>query len=105
MEPHELIDWRKLCAKRTGLKFVIFGPLVYSLLKHLGRHRDSKNIAKRDFSERTISPDRKNFPTNATDQLFDFLNRNLACCRFRRHRVRCFAGTGGGSWSDGSLRE
>ena len=28
----------------------------------------------------------------------------LACCRFRRHRVRCFDGTGGGSWRDGSLR-
>ena len=29
----------------------------------------------------------------------------LACTRFRRHRVRCFDGTGGVSWSDGSLRE
>ena len=29
----------------------------------------------------------------------------LACCRFRRHRVRCFDGTGGGSWNDGSSRE
>jgi hypothetical protein len=29
----------------------------------------------------------------------------LACTRFRRHRVRCFDGTGGGSWRDGSLRE
>ena len=28
----------------------------------------------------------------------------LACTRFRRHRVRCFNGTGGGSWRDGSLR-
>jgi hypothetical protein len=28
----------------------------------------------------------------------------LACTRFRRHRVRCFDGTGGGSWRDGSLR-
>jgi hypothetical protein len=27
----------------------------------------------------------------------------LACTRFRRHRVRCFDGTGGGSWRDGSL--
>jgi hypothetical protein len=27
----------------------------------------------------------------------------LACTRFRRHRVRCFNGTGGGSWSGGSL--
>ena len=28
----------------------------------------------------------------------------LACTRFHRHRVRCFDGTGGVSWSDGSLR-
>jgi DNA-binding transcriptional LysR family regulator len=27
----------------------------------------------------------------------------LACCRFRRHRVRCHDGTGGGSWRDGDL--
>jgi CAP12/Pycsar effector protein, TIR domain len=29
----------------------------------------------------------------------------LACTRFRRHRVRCFNGTGGGSWRGGSLHE
>jgi hypothetical protein len=29
--------------------------------------------------------------------------RILACTRFRRHRVRCFNGTGGGSWRGGSL--
>ena len=29
----------------------------------------------------------------------------LACTRFRRHRVRCFYGTGGKSWRDGSLPE
>ncbi|MFZ0422836.1 MAG: hypothetical protein WAL80_08155 [Xanthobacteraceae bacterium] len=28
----------------------------------------------------------------------------VACTRFHRHRVRCFEGTGGVSWSDGSLR-
>jgi hypothetical protein len=28
----------------------------------------------------------------------------VACTRFRRHRVRCFDGTGGESWRDGSLR-
>jgi hypothetical protein len=27
----------------------------------------------------------------------------MACTRFRRHRVRCFDGTGGGSWRGGSL--
>jgi hypothetical protein len=29
----------------------------------------------------------------------------MACTRFRRHRVRCFNGTGGWPWSDDSLRE
>jgi hypothetical protein len=29
----------------------------------------------------------------------------MACTRFRRHRVRCFDGTGGGSWRDGSSHE
>ena len=29
----------------------------------------------------------------------------MACTRFRRHRVRCFYGTGGESWRDGGLRE
>ena len=29
----------------------------------------------------------------------------LSCCRFPRHRVRCIDETGGGSWSDESLRE
>jgi hypothetical protein len=30
---------------------------------------------------------------------------DVACTRFRRHRVRCFYGTGGESWRDGSLPE
>jgi hypothetical protein len=29
----------------------------------------------------------------------------VACTRFRRHRVRCFDGTGGESWRGGSLHE
>jgi DNA end-binding protein Ku len=28
---------------------------------------------------------------------------DVACTRFRRHRVRCFDGAGGGSWRDRSL--
>jgi hypothetical protein len=31
-------------------------------------------------------------------------DRSMACTRFRRHRVRCFDGAGGGSCRDGSLR-
>jgi hypothetical protein len=29
----------------------------------------------------------------------------VACTRFRRHRVRCFDGTGGESWRGEDLRE
>ncbi len=29
----------------------------------------------------------------------------VACTRFRRHRVRCFDGTGGEAWRGGSLHE
>jgi hypothetical protein len=29
----------------------------------------------------------------------------VACTRFRRHRVRCFYGTGGESWRDDGLHE
>ena len=31
-------------------------------------------------------------------------DRAVACTRFRRHRVRCFNGTGGASWRDGNSR-
>src|SRR6476619_1450918 len=31
-----------------------------------------------------------------------FQLHDLACTRFRRHRVRCFHGTGGASWRGGS---
>jgi hypothetical protein len=37
------------------------------------------------------------------DQMYNSLC--MSCCRFRRHRVRCFDGTGGGLWNDGDLRE
>ena len=32
-----------------------------------------------------------------------FRSPQVACTRFRRHRVRCFNGTGGGSWRDEGL--
>ena len=38
------------------------------------------------------------------DQSSHIRDRIVACTRFRRHRVRCFNGTGGASWSGGSLR-
>ena len=54
--------------------------------------------------------DGKNLPITV-DQLKTALGNQqiqqlaaLACTRFRRHRVRCFNGTGGGSWSGENLR-
>jgi hypothetical protein len=40
---------------------------------------------------------------NSRIRLFHPSNWQLSCCRFRRHRVRCHDGTGGGSWRDASL--
>ena len=48
-------------------------------------------------------------PTAATSdetcRSLDSDYEGLACTRFRRHRVRCFDGTGGVSWRGGSLHE
>ena len=48
--------------------------------------------------------------TNTIEGYFSIFKRGMkgvyvACTRFRRHRVRCFNGTGGASWSGGSSRE
>jgi hypothetical protein len=42
---------------------------------------------------------------SASDPTVDADEVVMACTRFRRHRVRCFIGTGGGSWRGGSLHE
>ena len=47
----------------------------------------------------TLSPQK-----DLVEKSFDLEPRQLACTRFRRHRVRCFDGAGGRSWRDGSLR-
>ena len=47
------------------------------------------------------------FPLPKDDGIKDYLRWDdwrVACTRFRRHQVRCFNGTGGGSWSGESLR-
>jgi nicotinamidase-related amidase len=38
------------------------------------------------------------------EQRHEIVKNRLACPQFRRHRVRCFDGTGGGSWRDEGLR-
>jgi hypothetical protein len=39
------------------------------------------------------------------NKVFGYDNVPMSYCRFQRHRVRCMDETGGGSWSDESLRE
>ena len=55
-------------------------------------HTDKKRLR---FSEMSASQRRE-----IQDYTFQV---TVACTRFRRHRVRCFDGTGGVSWRDGSL--
>jgi hypothetical protein len=43
--------------------------------------------------------------TRVLEKLQIVQNASVACTRFRRHRVRCFDGTGGESWRGGSLHE
>ncbi len=49
----------------------------------------------------------EDFEEHYMKQIFDLdkgmTQAILACTRFRRHQVRCFNGTGGGSWRGGSL--
>jgi hypothetical protein len=61
--------------------------------------------------KRRISVDNPSHVFSTKDAINKCLEHNpvwrdhMACCRFRGHRVRCFGGTGGVSWSDGSLHE
>ena len=54
------------------------------------------------FILQAVNGDRATADTLFEDYLDGKLSE-LACTRFRRHRVRCFDGAGGGSWRDGSL--
>ena len=69
--------------------------------------RDDKWI---EVGRRFCSAINSNFLSRQMNDIYSRRERSdaryiVACTRFRRHRVRCFNGTGGWSWSDGSLRE
>jgi hypothetical protein len=70
----------------------------------IGRTPDGE----RQIRYETVKGKRQDAETRLTE-LLGALDKNtlveLACTRFRRHRDRCFDGTGGGSWNDGSSRE
>src|SRR5207245_6327856 len=68
----------------------------------VGRYRNSDPVLINYLIRLSVEKrgeDYFSFPQRA---LFDKIGI-LACTRFRRHRVRCFDGAGGGSWRDGSL--
>jgi hypothetical protein len=74
-------------------------------------------IAMRSIAERRrkLSGASKRLPPTSTAYIIRQFKRPaevallrrvyVACTRFRRHRVRCFHGTGGASWRGGSSRE
>ena len=65
------------------------------------RERVSETLSRFDLDESAIEA--QAIRRSSSD--LELLERMLACTRFRRHRVRCFDGAGGGSWKDGSSRE
>jgi hypothetical protein len=68
-----------------------------------GRHFDIRHTAVGIYQARTERMKRaieKKFPKLAA---WKRDHGAMACTRFRRHRVRCFYGTGGASWNDEDL--
>ena len=75
----------------------------WTLVRELTGHRSG-------VYQVTFSPDGRFLLSTSDDKtarLWEVISGkeliDLACTRFRRHRVRCFDGTGGESWRDGSL--
>ena len=61
------------------------------------KEKPSKSTPKQDLAKQAI---RKLWPDGIPKEI---QNKQIEMTRFRRHRVRCFDGAGGGSWRDGSL--
>jgi hypothetical protein len=55
-----------------------------------------------DFYTKVACTAKRNFE-HECKKTFATKSASMACTRFRRHRLRCFNGAGGGSWRDGSL--
>ena len=85
------------------------------LLNRDGPNRDRRTCSKQ--KDRQLRRPLRNlircFDQAAVAAAFRFLRQasrpnaprpGMACTRFRRHQVWCDNGTGGGSWSVGSLR-
>lgn len=79
---HELVNGKKQCKSN---EHVNGKPVNFSF----GENSDGTDFEKRVTGH-----------VIATNKSFDY-----GRCRFQRHRVRCMKETGGGSWSDASLRE
>jgi hypothetical protein len=76
--------------------------------KHIG-HRPRRlfvNLDGTPKSQATVAYPIKSYARRRAGIVLtphQFRHLAVACTRFRRHRVRCFDGTGGVSWRDGSL--
>jgi len=84
-------------AAKKGL--ISFHDLIASLNHHADG--DGQILEICDMSRRREIEYRQSQLSGA--ELSD-ISMQMACTRFRRHQVRCFNGTGGASWSGGSLR-
>ncbi len=83
------------------VQFIPYNLDCFERLAQLcNRLRDRLNYEATDLRGQTAAPV-LTLPEGTPSYTF----LSMACCRFRRHRVRCFDGTGGGSWRGGSLRE
>ena len=79
----------------------IFGPIKLARLRsRMQKGASPLNLLDNRAQFRLCANDTRRDSTTCSDagEL-----GGLACTRFRRHRVRCFDGAGGGSWRGGSL--
>jgi hypothetical protein len=113
--PERIANYRKMVEILGWERRIKFGDVV----ERLDRLRRFSNPKALDVEEALTAirelADYFELCLPDTSQYFGGLRRRsakamsfgdlvLACTRFRRHRVRCFDGTGGESWRDGSLR-
>ena len=86
----------------AGYRTVVAVEIDPIACRMLAKHRRIWNVIQDDISN--VTPSQILAAAQLKPKEADVLiGGPLACTRFRRHQVRCFNGTGGGSWSDGSL--
>ena len=99
--------------ERIGLNAFLLHPICRKTLaelrpEHFADYRDERLREIKPASlKRRLGPIHNLFEVAKTEWGLPITENPLgmACARFRRHRVRCFDGTGGASWSVVSSRE